>query len=406
MSKYKYIKCAIVWILCLQNSHAVGFRLPNQDPDGIARGNAFVATADNPSAIYYNPAGITQMDGYLLRVGVYGITTGIDFESSTGGSASADSSMQFIPQIYFVASPEDSKWSYGIGVYAPFGLAVDYGQNTPFSTMATEGSLAYLSINPVVAYQVNACLSVSAGLSFNYSDINIKQNLTGPTNQFEFDGDGDAVGFNLGLLWQPHEKWSFGLSYRSETEVDYKGDAEVSGAFPPQLPLVPSKSSTSASLVFPQYIDVGVSYRPNENWNLEFNIDWTDWDSLDQSVLKGTPLGDVLFPFHYESSFMYEFGVTRYLENGYYLSAGYIYSENSVPDRTLTPLNPDANLHLGSIGIGRKTDGFGWSLGYHFAYNGGRKVSGNQSSSLIGETSDGTYDIFNHAVNVSATFEF
>ena len=42
---------------------ANGFRLPDQDAFATARGEAFVATADNPSAIYYNPAGITQIRG-------------------------------------------------------------------------------------------------------------------------------------------------------------------------------------------------------------------------------------------------------------------------------------------------------------------------------------------------------
>lgn len=391
----------LVWVVCATDSLAVGFRLPNQDPDGIARGNAFVATADNPSAIYYNPAGITQMEGYLLRAGLYGITTGVDFQSATGGTASSGSGFQFVPQVYFVASPKESRWSYGLGIYAPYGLAVDYGSNTPFSTVATRGELAYLSFNPVIAYQVNSSLSVAVGLTYNYSDINIAQNLTGPFNEFEFEGDGDAIGFNLGVLWQPNEKWSFGLNYRSETEVDYKGNSEVTGAFP-----VTGRSSTSTSLVFPQHIDVGVSYRPNKKWNIEVNVDWTDWDSVDQSILQGTPLGNLVFPFHYRSSFMYEVGVTRYLENGYYVSAGYIYSENSVPSRNLSPLNPDANLHLGSIGIGRKMEKISWSFGYHFAYNGGRGVSGNQSSSLIGENSNGNFDVFNHAANFSITYQF
>ena len=61
-------------------SRAVGFRLPNQDPEGIARGNAFAATADNPSAIYYNPAGITQLQGQQARVGLYAISTGVDYK--------------------------------------------------------------------------------------------------------------------------------------------------------------------------------------------------------------------------------------------------------------------------------------------------------------------------------------
>ena len=58
---------------------AVGFRLPNQDPEGISRGNAFAATADNPSAIYYNPAGISQLDGTQVRAGLYFVSADTSF---------------------------------------------------------------------------------------------------------------------------------------------------------------------------------------------------------------------------------------------------------------------------------------------------------------------------------------
>ena len=53
---------------------ALGIRLPDQDAFATARGNAFVATANDPSAIYYNPAGITQLDGSNVSLGMYGIT--------------------------------------------------------------------------------------------------------------------------------------------------------------------------------------------------------------------------------------------------------------------------------------------------------------------------------------------
>ena len=48
---------------------ANGLRLASQDGFASARGDAFVATADNPSAIYYNPAGITQLEGNNVRAG-------------------------------------------------------------------------------------------------------------------------------------------------------------------------------------------------------------------------------------------------------------------------------------------------------------------------------------------------
>ena len=380
------------------NLLAVGFRLPNQDPEGIARGNAFTATADNPSAIYYNPAGITQLEGQQLSVGSYFITTGIDYTSQTGRTASTDRDFQAVPQIYYVFSPDESNWSFGLGLYAPYGLGIDYGSDTTFGTIAKDGQLLYATLNPVAAYQLTPCLSLAAGVTMNYSDVSLTRSIYSAADEFSFDGDGYTTGFNLGLLWQPLPEWSFGLNYRSPTEIDYSGESIAKP--------YSDHSKTSATLNFPYFIVAGVSYRPNEKWNFEFDLDWTNWDSVNDSLFRGTFGGDQVFRFRYESGFMYNFGVTRQLGDGYYLSAGYIYSENSVPNESFTPLNPDSNLHLGSLGFGHRGERFSWALGYHFAYNGGRDVSGNVSSSLTGETSDGHYETFNHAVNVSVRYSF
>ena len=97
---------------------AVGFRFPHQDPESIARGNAFVATADNPSAVYYNPAGITQLEGQHVSAGLYLASMGIDFDAAGGGSARAGSEVQFVPQLHYVLSPKESRWSFGLGINA------------------------------------------------------------------------------------------------------------------------------------------------------------------------------------------------------------------------------------------------------------------------------------------------
>lgn len=378
-------------------AHAVGFRLPNQDPEGIARGNAFVATADNPSAIYYNPAGITQLEGNDLSVGVYAISTDVSFRSPGGGSASTDTAVQLVPQIYYVHSPKDSDFSFGLGIYAPYGLGIDYGRFTPFPTAAQDAELAYATVNPVIAYEITPGLSVAAGLTYNRADVHLERRIgLIPNDYFEFDGNGDATGFNLGVLYQPLEQWSFGLNYRSPTQVEFKGRS-ITAPVPP----FGGPTPTSGELNFPQYIVGGISYRPTEDWNIEFNLDWTDWDSVNDTVFIGTFGGNQTFPFRYESSFMYELGVTRQLGGGYFVSAGYIYSENSVPDQTFTPLNPDSDLQLGSLGFGYRGDCWGWAAGYHFAYNGGRTVTGNYNPAVNGE-----YETFNHAVNVSVRYRF
>src|SRR5215210_6275919 len=99
----------------------LGIRIADQNPYAIARGNAFTATADNPSAIYYNPAGITQLQGHNVSLGLYAVSANTKY---TGGGVTTrtDTSLQPVPQIYYVFSPENSALSYGLGIYAPYGL--------------------------------------------------------------------------------------------------------------------------------------------------------------------------------------------------------------------------------------------------------------------------------------------
>ena len=394
----KSILVAISSLGILGSVSAGGFRLLNQDAEAFARGNAFTATADNPSAIYYNPAGITQLEGRQVSFGGFALSAGFDYTSPLGETASADSTFQFAPQIYYTNSPDDSQFSYGIGLFTPFGLVVDYGRDTNFSTVAIDGELLVATVNPTLAYQVNPQLSVGMGLGLNYSEISISRAITlDPRRDFSVEGDGLSVGFNAGALWQPAEELSFGLNFRSSSKVNYSGTSAATG-----LP----DSSTDASLRLPMNIALGASYRPSSKWNIEAGIEWTDWDAVNVTVLEGTPFGDVPFPLNYDSGFMYQLGVTRSFQQGYFLSAGYIYSENSSPDLNFTPLIPDADLHLWTIGFGRRGEESSWALAYAIAYNGGREVRGNSSSSLIGESADGDYETLNHAINLSYQFSF
>jgi long-chain fatty acid transport protein len=375
---------------------AVGFRLPHQDPEAIARGDAFAATADNPSAIYYNPAGITQLEGDNIRVGLYAISADTKFTSPSGATAKTDSSLQPVPQLYYVHSFTNLPISIGLGIYAPYGLSLDWGNNAPFNTVAESGSLTYLCFNPVIAWKICSALSVGIGPTINYSDATLKQALdSSGVTQFKFDGDGLDYGFTAGVLWQPHPMWSFGINYHSATTVNYKGAASQT-----LTPFFQSSTSSSASISFPQFVVGGISFRPTTNWNFEFDLDWTEWNDVTVITLKNTPFGDVPVTLNYKSSFIYEFGVTRQLGKGYFASVGYIYNENSSPDANFNPLIPDADLQLGSVGFGHHGKHWDWAIAYHFAY-GERTVSNDSNVSA-----DGTYKTFNNAFNVATTFKF
>ncbi len=99
---------AAVLLLSAQSGlRANGFYIPVQDPFAASRGNAFAATADRPSAVYYNPAGLTQLDSRTAHVGVYGVRLGIEAGAAFDGGRHHENDAEAIPvpQLY-LGAPE------------------------------------------------------------------------------------------------------------------------------------------------------------------------------------------------------------------------------------------------------------------------------------------------------------
>ena len=157
---------AVAGAFCACSALGTGFDLPDQDAFAIGRGMAFVATADNPSAIYYNPAGLTQLEGSNLRAGVYGLYLDPSYKSPTTGETFHNKdTLHAVPELWYAYTPQTLPLSFGLGLFAPFGLSSKWPQDTGFRTVATQGSLSYYTLNPVVAWKVFPNFSVGGGLT-------------------------------------------------------------------------------------------------------------------------------------------------------------------------------------------------------------------------------------------------
>jgi long-chain fatty acid transport protein len=372
----------------------LGVRIPNQDAEAIARGNAFVATADNPAALYYNPAGITQLEGQNLQVGsLFYLNIYADYESPSGQHFENNHKVIPVPDFDYVFSLKSLPLSFGLGVYAPFGLSMEWPGDVPFRNAGLKAALNYVTINPVVAWRPVPTLSIAAGPTFNYSEAELIQGVLVSPFQLRFKGHDWAYGFNAGLMWQPHPMWSFGAKYFSQTTQDYSGAA----TFSPSMPLLPPPMETQAHLDFPQIVCGGVSFRPTTNWNIEVDVDWTDWDRVKSLVIDN--IGTT--PLNWQSSWFYEVGVTRQLGKGYYASAGYFFSQASTPTEYFAPLVPDSALHVGSLGVGYKGRHWTWSLAGQLIGGAYRNV---QDS--VDPTVNGRYKLFTPTLAFSVGFHF
>ncbi len=388
----------------LASVFALGIRIVDQDAEATARGDAFAATADNPSAIYYNPAGITQLDGVHVTLGTYMIYLKDHF-SPAGGGPSVDNTdtLQPAPQFYCTYQPSKNfPITFGLGVYAPFGFGIQYPDNTPFRSLATEAQLVYATVNPVAAWKICDQLSIAMGLTVNYGDVTLRRGIFTQGDQFRFRGNGDAIGFNAGVMFQPVKWVSFGVTYRSATSIIFEGHTETRvlpfAALGNDTVVHLPRENARVGIPFPQEVTFGISLRPAKDWNLEFDLDWTDWDCL-KTVQLTQQSGKLFLPFNWNSSFMWETGLTHNFAYGLRGSVGYIYSENSVPAASFNPIVPDSNRHIFSVGVGQDIKQFSWDVAYQLAYGPDRTISN-------GNPADGTYRFLSHALSLTVGYHF
>ena len=379
---------------------AAATRIAYVDAFATARGNAFTATADNPSAVFYNAAGLTQLEGTQVHGSIYSISLGYEADTLLG-SDDMDDDFQTVPSFFASHTFADSPFAIGIGAYAPFALASDWGSDAaftapfpnPLASVPYQAKLEYVKYHAVAAWQITQTVSIAAGVSFDDTEVDLK------ANALEFDGKDQVFGYSLSLLWKPTEHHAFGLNYQAKTNVSYDGTATAAVGFGPGGPItVPLDAE--ADLVFPESIVFGYSYRPTENWNIELNIDWTNWDRVNELTLKGVP--GATYKLNWESALIWELGATRYFDNGWHVSAGYTYVESAIPDDDLLPIVPDSDRHFFSIGVGRSYDHLSWQIAYQQAFASERSVRGNTTSPTI----DGDYDLDSKAFAFSLSYQF
>jgi long-chain fatty acid transport protein len=107
---------------------------------------------------------------------------------------------------------------------------------------------------------------------------------------------------------------------------------------------------------------------------------------------------------------MYEFGVTRYFDNGWHISGGYAFNENSVPNNYYTPLAADLDRHFFSIGAGHKGKTFDFDFAYQLGYGPAHTVTDSTPSStpgqFAGQSANGTYGFNSSALMLTMGMHF
>lgn len=364
VTHYLFIPLILI-ALVSDRASGSGTRVDFMDAFATARGNAFSATADNASAVYYNPAGMTQLDGVQVRGGSFFIS--LDYEARIGGEVfEMDDGVQALPSLFVTWNAgEENAWPlwFGLGLYAPFGLATDWPSDAPFFALADRSELEFITVAPVVAFRLGKQLSLGFGPTLNRGRITFDQELTG----FFYTGTDTSPGLTASLLWAPRPEHRLALVHRRYSALEFEGRLELPVALGVVLP-----TEATARFPFPESWRVGYAYQPDPRWNLEVNLEWNRWDVLRTVVLENE-INPLPFPFNWQSSWFYEFGATRFFENGLHLSAGLAIVEKSVADAAFNPTVPDSDRRFLSAGAGGRGEHWSWDLTLQYG-SGSRSV--------------------------------
>ncbi len=339
----------------------------NVDTAGIgskatAMGGAYSAYADDPYAVYYNPAGLTQIQAPIVSGGLFMMKPTLKYYDLTferdntvvlgPTSYSEKFDPLYVPHLG-AAYPISDRLVFGVAAYVPFGLDLEWNDD------AAENPGAYSAfhtlymrevVTPSLAYKLSEKLSVGAGVSLGRSEMVAEKVLFGSTTQITLDTIDDFnYSFNLGVQYHPEDFLTLGLTYRGRAKAVFTGDVDLNG--------MDSGIDVRSQFDHPEQIQGGIRYMTPHNVSLCFDLIWTRWSiEGDQVGTFSTPLmgmfPEARYPRDWDDTVQIRLGAEWGVSDLLDLRAGYFYDPSPVSDSTFDFGWPDADRKTYSVGAG------------------------------------------------------
>ncbi|MBP5987462.1 MAG: outer membrane protein transport protein [Azonexus sp.] len=389
---------------------AAGFQLLEQNASGI--GNAYAgsaAVAENASTVFYNPAGMTQLQGLQVSGGLSVVGTSFQFtdqgSTSTGfltgtGSGGDGGDLGFIPNGY-VSWQLNKDLYLGLGLGAPFGLKTSYDSQWVGAAQSTSFEVKTYNLNPSIAYRVNDTVSLGAGLNWQRVEATYKRltavSAAGVASPLKLTLDDDSWGWNVGALFNVTPQTKVGLSYRSKVRYSTKGDIVITG------PLATNSSDAKASITLPDIATLSATHKLTDRVELLGDISWTGWSSIPKvdivrasATLNGFfPAGSIaqVLDTDFRDTWRVALGANYKLNNEWLLKGGIAYDQTPVKGASTRLVSlPDNDRTWFSIGAQwKQSQNVTLDVGATYLYVSDTKIDNDQAAAGRGRIT-GTYE--------------
>lgn len=266
--------------LCLSSAaHAGGFTVTVQSASSGGTASTNHAMAEDASAMFYNPALLSSIEGTQINSGISLISPdltvtnmGSEVPSAalgtliSGVNTAEPTSLAATPSLYYKRdiSPH---MAFGLGLNVPYGVSSEYEKDSFVRYEATESALTALNINPALSWKINDQLALGAGLNIQYvtailaksvdsrllcSGISggVVAGITNPAQQAgasavasaacgniavsdsatdgssTVEATGISYGFNVGAAYRPNQTTTISVGLRSAVKHELEGDVD------------------------------------------------------------------------------------------------------------------------------------------------------------------------------------
>ena len=381
------VPLAILFLLTAVPAFPSGFQLNTQGARAMGMGLAFTAVANDPSAIFFNPAGLGWQKHFEAGLGSSFVTkTKGDFTGENPfpgiGDTEVEHKTTFVLPTLYVVAPLTSEINLGLGIFAPYGLGFRWDNAETFSGrfIAQNAVIQAVDLNPVLSFQAIPAVAIAIGADYLVSKVQLERNQAAinPFTNSVVDvahiklnsdlTDNHGWGWNAGILVRPIPQLSFGAAYRSKIKVDYDGtakfeqrltgNAQFDAIVASQLPQ--GGHPVTTSIEFPSSLNLGAAVTLPGQLTVSGEADWTEWTKF-QSL-------DILFPdltgrdLHrvtdWKNSWAYRAGLEKKFSN-FAVRAGYYRDKTPQPVEDAGPILADNDRDAYCLGFGYDTERWG-----------------------------------------------
>jgi len=415
-----------------------GYSIYEQGAAALGMAGAATASVGDASALFFNPAAMTRLEGTRFYIGgsvLNPVTSFAGVDPYPGFGVTEEMKRQtFVPPTLYATHRYSSGWAVGAGLNSPFGLGTEWKKPDNFTGryISTKAELRALNGNLSGAYAFNSKWSVAAGASALFSKVRLENRLFSDqpvpggggakpeVAKAELESDfKPGYGWNAAVSFAPNGKCRLGAYYRSKVVVDVDdGRADFT-----QIPYtagsptfnqqfndsvaahLPPDQDVSTVLRFPAMWSAGVSWLPREAWTLEADFNFFEWSVFRDLPIrfKQTPEADKTIPEDYDDSWQIRAGAEHRLPS-YTYRFGYYFDRAAAPEESVSPILPDSDRHGATLGFGY---GFGpdkrWGVDvYELAIF----VKKRSTENVNRDGFDGEYKTFVNAAGVGLAYRW